>query len=261
MMAMIALILLPARLTSGIPGQEAGSKETPIERSEPLQGGGGLGTAGYAETKREAAYSKKITEKPVAFWTDVKLPKPANLSDEEWAKMQKEMEKAREQEKDKTISNDKYELKDQAGRYVGWFGIVRESAWDEKAKTTTLLLEHKYFDGLVDLHQQIVSLYGAGDFRVAVRREKTGIPPLALVRVYGKVSLDKEKRPSVAAEYIRVWDWGLFAFMDYGKDKTDPRWVKLRSVPGDKAYDSSPTAAYYEERLGKRDAPSDKNKK
>ena len=108
---------------------------------------------------------------------------------------------------------------------------------------------------MVDLHQQIVSCYGAGDFKATVKKEKTGIPGLALVRVYGKVALDKDKKPTLAAEYVRVWDWGLFAFMDYGKDKTEPAWVKLRTVPGDKAYELKPTTAYYEERLGKRESP------
>jgi hypothetical protein len=232
------------------------SQDVPIEMSQPQKGGQGLGTAAYQETAKEAPFEKKITEKPVAFWTDIKLPKPENMTDEEWAKMKKEMEKEREKAKETTISDEKYQLKDQAGKYVGWFGIVRSSSWDPQAKTTTLRLEHKYFDGMVDLHQQIVSLYGAGDFQVTVKKEKTGIPPLSLVRVYGKVTLDKEKRPVVAAEYIRVWDWGLFAFMDYGKDKTDPQWVKLRKVPGEEAYDSRPTKEYYEERLGKRDLPA-----
>ena len=59
--------------------------------------------------------------------------------------------------------------------------------------------------------------------------------------------------PTIAAEYLRVWDWGLFAFMHYGKDKSNPKWVALRKVPAEKAYDSKPTPAYYESLLGKRE--------
>lgn len=151
-----------------------------------------------------------------------------------------------------TIPQDTYQLADQAGQYVGWFGILREASWDDKAKVTTLLLEHKYFDGLTDLHQQIVSLYGAGDFTATVAKRETGIPLLSLVRVYGKVV--KDGSPRLAAECVRFWDWGVFAFMDYGKDRTNPKWQKLRSVPGSDAYSSRPTAAYYEERLGKRES-------
>jgi hypothetical protein len=86
-----------------------------------------------------------------------------------------------------------------------------------------------------------------------VRKAKTGIPPLALVRVYGKASKDKTGGAVIAAEYVRVWDWGLFAFMDYGKDKSNPKWAALRKVAGDKSYSSRPTPAYYEELLGKRE--------
>jgi len=229
------------------------SKGVVIEMSKPEKGGGGLGTAGYGETTKEAPFLKKVTEKDVAFWSDVKLPKPTNMTDEEWAKFQKEGEKQREQEKAKTIPQDKYQLADQAGQYVGWFGIVRESSKEEKTGVTTLTLEHKYFDGMVDLHQQIVSIYGAGDFTATISKASTAIPKLSLVRIYGKVAKRKDGTATVAAEYVRVWDWGLFAFMDYGKDKSNPKWIALRKVPGDKAYTSRPGASYYETLLGPRD--------
>jgi len=224
-----------------------------IEMSPPLKGGKGLGTAGYTPTAKEAPFLKKVNEKHIQFSSDVELPKPSNLTDEEWAKMKKEMEKAAEKEKAKSISDEKYQLADQAGQYVGWFGILRKESWDPKTKLTTLLVEHKYFDGLVDLHQQIVSLYGAGDFKVNLKKEKTGIPNLALVCVYGKVTREKDGPATVAAEYIRVWNWGLFAFMDYGKDKSNPDWIKLRQVKGKDAYTARPSDADYEAILGKRE--------
>jgi hypothetical protein len=255
MMTRLIATLLACRLfaPTSLPAQDAGRKDIVIEMSEPKKGGGDLGTTAYPATAKEAPFLKKVTEKPVSFWSDVKMPKAANMTDEEWAKFLKDQQKLKEKEKANTIPEDKYQLAEQTGQYVGWFGIVRESSTDEKTGVTSLVVEHKFFDGLVDLHQQVVSLFGAGDFTVTVRKPKTGIPPLALVRVYGKVVKDKDGAPALAADYVRVWNWGLFAFMNYGKDKTNPKWADLRKVAGDKAYSSNPTPAYYEERLGKRE--------
>ena len=239
-----------------LPAQGAPRKDVVIEKSEALPGGGGLGTTAYSPTEREGPFLKKVTEKPVEFWSDVKIPKPSDMTDAEWAKFleQERAEKAKAKAKSERIPQEKYQLIDQVGQVVGWFGILRETSRDDKAGVTSLLLEHKYFDGMIDLHQQIVSLYGAGDFTATLARKETGIPPLALVRVYGKVAKDKNGAPTIAAEHVRFWDWGLFAFMDYGKDKTNPKWQELRKIAGDKAYGSRPTAAYYEERLGKRES-------
>jgi hypothetical protein len=248
-----ALLAFGCVAPAASPSQDAGKKDVVVEMSVPQKGGGDLGTCGYQATAKEGPFLKKVTEKAVAFWSDVKMPKADNMTDEEWAKFQKEMQREKEKEKATKIPEDKYQLVEQSGQYVGWFGIVRVSATDEKSGVTTLLLEHKYFDGLVDLHQQIVSLFGAGDFSVSLRKQKTGIPPLALLRVYGKVAKDKNGAPVVAAEYVRVWNWGLFAFMDYGKDKSNPKWVELRKTAKDKSYASNPTTAYYEELLGKRE--------
>jgi len=223
-----------------------------IEMSKPQKGGRGLGTAGYGATANEGSFLEKVTEKRVSFRSAVKLPKPSNMSDEEWAKFQKEGEKQREKEQLKRIPVETYQLADQANEYVGWFGIVRESSTDEKTGVTTLTLEHKYFDGLIDLHQQIVSIYGAGDFVATLSKASTAVPKLSLVRVYGKVAKEKDGTVAVAAEYVRVWDWGLFAFMGYGKDKSNAKWVGLRKVSGDEAYSSRPSASYYEGLLGSR---------
>jgi hypothetical protein len=179
----------------------------------------------------------------------VKMPKPTNMTDEQWEKFQKDMEK--QKERSDRIPNDKYQLADQADQYAGWFAIVRASAPDEKKGVTTLTLEHKYFDGMVDLHQQIVSLYGAGDFTATLKSPDPRIPALALVRVYGKVAKDKDGAATISAEYVRVWDWGLFAFMDYGKDKSNRKWVDLRKAQ--RAYTSRPDNDYYESLLGKRE--------
>lgn len=44
----------------------------------------------------------------------------------------------------------------------------------------------------------------------------------------------------MTAEYVRAWDWGLFTFMDYGTDKTNPKWRALRHLDGPDVY-TNPT--------------------
>jgi hypothetical protein len=138
------------------------------------------------------------------------------------------------------------------GKRVAWFGIVREVTEDREKGKTELLVEMKYFDGLTDTHLQIVSIYGAGDFRAIVPGIDHKIKKLSLVRVCGKVEPKPGDVPTVEADYVRVWYWGLFAFMDYGEDKSNPKWVKLRKNKADDVYSSAPDRSYYEERLGKR---------
>jgi len=139
-----------------------------------------------------------------------------------------------------------------SGRRVSWCGIVREVREDKKTSETRLLVEMKYFDGLTDAHQMIVSINGGGDFRVTIPGTGHKIKRLSLVRVYGTVHDAAGKPPTVAAEFVRCWDWGQFAFMPYGKDTSNPKWVKMRKVPADEIYDSRPKQRYYEQRLGKR---------
>jgi hypothetical protein len=133
------------------------------------------------------------------------------------------------------------------GKLVAWFGIVRElPARDGE----TFLIEHKYFDSLNDHDIQLASLFGAGDFRVTAKDTKKQIKRLALVRIIGTVSEEKDGAPTVKAEYIRVWNMGDYTFMDYGVDASNERWKKLRK-PVELVYDPSPDAAYYENLLGK----------
>ena len=126
-----------------------------------------------------------------------------------------------------------------------------------------LLVEMKYFDGMTDLHLQVVSLSGAGDFRAVIPGVGHKLKNLALVRVYGKVTGEAEGVPLVSATHLRSWDWGLFAFMPYGEDKSNPQWVKLRKVKADdmNVYSSSPDQQYYEDRLGKRTSETPPNGK
>lgn len=143
-------------------------------------------------------------------------------------------------------------LQNKVGQRVCWFGIVREVREDKEKNETLVLAEMKYFDGQIDVHLQVVSIFGAGDFRAALRGTGHKIKPLCLARFYGKVTKEEGGIPLVAADYVRVWDWGLFAFVDYGKDKGNPKWRKLRTVADDEVYSDQPDDAYYEERIGKR---------
>ncbi|MCB1275411.1 hypothetical protein [Prosthecobacter sp.] len=133
------------------------------------------------------------------------------------------------------------------GKLVSWFGIVREIPEGGKG---TFLIENKYYDGLNDAHMQLASLYGAGDFRVEAVDSKKQIKHHCLVRVIGDVTGEKEGAPVVKAQYIRVWNLGDFAFMDYGVDASNERWVRLRQKVN-LVYSPSPDAAYYEKLLGK----------
>ncbi len=143
-------------------------------------------------------------------------------------------------------------LQAKPGKRVAWFGIVREVDEDKTKNETHLTVEMKYDDGLTDLHLQIVSFYGAGDFRVIIPRTGHGIKKLSLVRVYGQVASDSGGVPLIDARFVRVWDWKLFAFMPYGEDRSNPQWVKLRKVDKLDVYSSEPDDRYYEKRLGSR---------
>ncbi|HVX10496.1 MAG TPA: hypothetical protein VHC22_04910 [Pirellulales bacterium] len=98
-----------------------------------------------------------------------------------------------------------YDIHDKEGKYVGWFGIVREVNEDPAQQQTMLTVEHKYFDGLTDVHIQAVSFNGDGDFRVVVTGVGHKIEPLSLVKVYGTVAkaAKKDELPTVDAAFIR----------------------------------------------------------
>ena len=189
-----------------------------VEHSQPIaRTSDGLGTTKYRPTSLEKQATKNYSENELASGS------PENAT-----------------------------LKGQPGRRVAWFGIVRNVQEDKGKNETRLRVEMTYFDGLTDLHQQIVSLYGAGDFEAVIPGTGHGIEKLSLVRVYGKVAGETSGIPLVSAQFVRVWDWGLFAFMDYGQDKSDPQWVKLRKVEKLEFYSSEPNRRYYELRIGPR---------
>jgi hypothetical protein len=149
----------------------------------------------------------------------------------------------------------KYDIHDKQGKYVGWFGIVREIKEDKARGRTLLTVEHKYFDGLTDTHIQAMSFNGDGDFLAVVPGVGHKIEPLSLVKVYGvAAAADKEQElPAVEAQFVRDWHWGAFAFlMASGEQHGSEKWRKLNKVDLDDIYDPYPDDSYYEERLGKR---------
>lgn len=215
------LVLTAVPLTS-LAVEGGGVWSTMIEISPPLPPPqpGVLSTVGYSPTETEKPFLARVNETvPESFHS-------ADISE--------------------------YSLAAAAGKYVGWFGIVREISPNSPAGTTRLLVEHKYFDGLTDSHLQVVSLSGAGDFTALLEGDGAAIPPLGLVAIYGTVDSDEDGLPRVRADYIRVWDWGRFTFMDYGPDKSNPRWVALRRPERDFVYSPRPTGRYYEALLGPR---------
>lgn len=149
------------------------------------------------------------------------------------------------------VEKTSYSIHEKVNKNVGWFGIVRSVK--ENNDITELLVEMRYFDGLTDLHLQIVSFKGGGDFKVILPGTGHHIDRLCLVRAYGTVVEEKDQIPAVDAQYVRVWPWGQFSFMDYGEDKSNPQWKKLRTINPDDVYSSNPNQAYYEACLGKRD--------
>jgi hypothetical protein len=194
--------------------------ESPVvEHSKPLPWLGSLGTMAYKPTELERPFLSKLPDGEQAT---------ARLGEHA------------------------YTLSDKVGKSVGWFGIVRSVSEDREKKVTHVKAEMKHFDGMTDLHLQVVSITGAGDFAAVIPGVDHDIQLLSLVRVYGKVAGESDHLPQVDAEYVRVWRWGLFTFMEYGDDKSNPEWKKLRQRSGTKVYSSRPDKEYYESLLGKR---------
>jgi hypothetical protein len=105
---------------------------------------------------------------------------------------------------------------------------------------------------MTDCHIMLVAKSGDGDFLARLKVDPAQIPALALVRVYGKVTSEKDKVPEVAVEYIRVWPWLTFTFTDLaGEDHSNPRWLHYSSVKfGDHIYKPYPNESYYRKVLG-----------
>lgn len=146
----------------------------------------------------------------------------------------------------------RYSIHGKTGTYVAWFGIVRGiTPAAEPGGDVTLLIQHLYFDGETDCHIMLVQWTGGGDFTAKLKVEPAAIPALSLVRVYGKVTSETARVPQVQVDYIRVWPWRTFNFMDLiGNDHTNPRWKKSSQVSGMNVYNPYPKDGYYFTLLG-----------
>ncbi len=146
-----------------------------------------------------------------------------------------------------------YSIRGKTGTYVAWFGVVRGIAPPAtQGGAATLLVENKYFDGMTDCHIMLVQWTGDGDFTAKLDVDPQAIPALALVRAYGKVTGETAGVPEVQVDYIRVWPWMTFTFMDLaGNDHTNPRWKKYAGLgSSDNVYNPYPDRNYYLHMLG-----------
>jgi hypothetical protein len=140
-----------------------------------------------------------------------------------------------------------------AGKAVAWFGIVRGITPPAQAGgEVSLLVQHHFFDGMTDCHIMLLSKSGDVDFVAKLKIDPAAIPPLSLVRIYGKVSSERDGVPEVLADYIRVWPWLTFTFTDLGgADHSNPRWQHYsRVTPSDRIYKPYPDRNYYLTVLG-----------
>jgi len=214
----LAFMTLALVLTAGYPLYGRDEHAVHVEHSQPLpRSGPGLGTRAYAPLPDEA--------QAIKGWSEEEL---------------------------NSGSPETKSLHGLIGKRIAWFGIVRQVEEHKNRRETVLDVEMKYFDGFTDAHQQIVSIYGAGDFHVVIPGTGYRIKRLALVRVYGTVERESDGIPVVSAQFVRVWDWKLFAFMPYGNDHSNPNWVKLRKMDESRIYSSHPDVPYYEQILGTR---------
>lgn len=97
-----------------------------------------------------------------------------------------------------------YNIHKKVGQYVSWFSIVRGSVDAKPGGAMTVLSEQKFFDGMTDCHIKLVSLGGSGDFNATIGPIEGSIVPLPLVRVYGKVSSEKDGLRQVNVESLRI---------------------------------------------------------
>lgn len=202
-----------------VSAQEKG-EVTPVEDAPalPRPPRGTLGTAGYNPSEKETPFFAKL---------------------------------APEERRTGDMFSD-YSITGKKGKFIGWFGIVRKIEEDQATKTTKVLAEHKYFDGLTDTHIMALSFNGGGDFNALLSGTGLGIKELSLVKVYGVVDSETDSIPEIKTEYVRQWDWGKFTFlMIYGKQQGNAKWQQLNKA-GERIYNPFPDQKYYEDRLGKR---------
>ncbi len=212
-----SLILVLAFPVCG--GEKPGT--LPVEFSRDVKPPGFLGTVNYTPTDTEKRFYSRLAEEQRVTTREPELDKSLNFS-----------------------------LGGHDGEFVSWYGIIRSITPGLKGGPSTLLLENKYSHELHDAHIQTVSINGAGDFLASASDLPKDLLPLELVRVYGTVKVDEKGTPVVRAEYIRVWRWFQFNFMEFGEDHSNPDWRKRITLNGDRVYSSRVSPEYYVQRLG-----------
>jgi len=173
----LALVLITASALRGVTVIET-------EKVKELKPTGSLGTCSYAPAAAEKPYFSRLPKSEVVTGSFM----------------------------------EPYSIHNKKSINVSWFAIVRGITPEpDSDKRFTLLLEHKFFDGMTDCHIMLVSVAGGGDFRATVETDGAqSIPALALVRVYGVVTKEEGGVPTVTADYIRVWPWHTFTLTDLG---------------------------------------------
>ncbi len=219
-------IVLPICLFLTAIAAADGAPKTVVEFSEDKDFGG-LATSPYEPTRKERPYYRRLSRD--ARWTIQESAAKNAKSDFKF----------------------EFHLAGHRGQFVGWSGIVRNIERARGQRGGTLLIENKYAGDVTDDHMQTVEIKGGGDFKAELTRIPKDLIPLVLVRVYGVVGQDEKGLPVIRAEYVRVWRWFQFNFMDFGEDHGNPEWNKgLRLKPGERVYRSRPSLQYYADRLG-----------
>jgi hypothetical protein len=212
----LAAALVPLQTVAQTPPAQTPIDVQPVKELHPT---GTLSTCSYQPVAQEAPFLSQVSDK----------------------------------EKTNGGITEKYSIHRKTGIHIAWFGIVRGIAPpDGKDGTGTLLVQHKYFDGMTDCHIMLVQWTGGGDFLARLTVDPETIPALSLVRVYGIVTGEKEGVPEVHVDYIRLWPWMTFTFMDLsGNDHSNPRWSHYTTAAAAAhVYSPYPNENYYLGLLG-----------
>jgi hypothetical protein len=68
-----------------------------------------------------------------------------------------------------------YTMHGKKGKYISWFGIVRGiTPAAGPGGEVTLLLQHRFFDGLTDSHIMLVAKSGDGDYLARLKVDRPG---------------------------------------------------------------------------------------
>lgn len=125
---------------------------------------------------------------------------------------------------------------------VAWPGFIRDARWMEKdgGFQTTFVLEHHYYDWIVDYSIQKEKLFisprGEGNFSTVCpaqkeQEEQTLTATGNLLIVYGTPEKDEDGMPYLTCDYARFIkkEWIRTDVMDYGRPNEPVRFI---NIPG-----------------------------